>query len=227
MLSDELYDVIRWMMNSDWQQRPSVEALLRYPRIANLLTKRKRWWSSTRLVGFILFFKKFFAIFVDFAVFLFQRKLRRKAVEQFSNKWYRLKKMLLILMTRMSFAVLSCIRRRHKNEYEEHNSMSPLEVSDDDHQTSTPNLGDSSINMSEVVNSTPILSHEKSKRRQTRLVNAGSPQINSSFEEFEDHLSRSPLNYTPRSTHEYSSLTCKKLFMHTDDSDSDGSDKHF
>ncbi|XP_055695105.1 membrane-associated tyrosine- and threonine-specific cdc2-inhibitory kinase [Lutzomyia longipalpis] len=196
MLSEDLYNVIRWMMNPDCEQRPSVNALLQYPRIKILLKRRKRWWSITKM-----------------------RKLKRKAVQQISNKWHKFKKTLRALVARMSLAVLRCIHRKRKNVYEEQNFMSPLEMSDDDPQTSTPILGDSSINMSEVVNSTPILSYEKSRRRKTRLANAGSPQSNSSFEDFEDHLSRSPLNYTPRSVHDYSSLTCKKLFTHSSDSD--------
>ncbi|XP_059611755.1 membrane-associated tyrosine- and threonine-specific cdc2-inhibitory kinase [Phlebotomus argentipes] len=195
MLSKELYSVIKWMMNPDWQQRPSVDALLRYPRVANLLTKRTRWWSITKI-----------------------RKVKRMTLQQLSNKWHNFKKTFRLLVTQISFAMLSCVRRKHKNEYEQHNSTSPLEMSDDDQHISTPILDDSSINMSEVVNSTPILSYDK---RKARLANDSphSPQSNSGFEEFKNHLSRSPSSFTPRSTHEYSSLTCKKLFMHSDDSD--------
>ncbi|GAB0087995.1 Membrane-associated tyrosine- and threonine-specific cdc2-inhibitory kinase [Sergentomyia squamirostris] len=194
ILSGELYEIIQWMMNPDYQQRPSVEALLRYPRIFRLLQKRKRWWSITKI-----------------------RKLKRNTVHRFVHRWHILKKSIRILLSRMGFAVLSCIRRRRGSEFEEHCSMSALELSDDDQLTSTPVLGDSSINMSDVVNSTPILSHER--RRNVRLISASSPQNNSSFEEFEDHLSRSPLNYTPRSKHDFSSLTGKKLFTNSDDSD--------
>nr|XP_019542910.2 membrane-associated tyrosine- and threonine-specific cdc2-inhibitory kinase [Aedes albopictus]XP_019542911.2 membrane-associated tyrosine- and threonine-specific cdc2-inhibitory kinase [Aedes albopictus]XP_019542912.2 membrane-associated tyrosine- and threonine-specific cdc2-inhibitory kinase [Aedes albopictus] len=42
-LSQELQDVIRWMMNPVPDCRPSVNALLRLPRLASLYRERKRW----------------------------------------------------------------------------------------------------------------------------------------------------------------------------------------
>lgn len=42
-LSPELQDVIRWMMSPVPESRPSVDTLLRFPRIAELHRERRRW----------------------------------------------------------------------------------------------------------------------------------------------------------------------------------------
>lgn len=42
-LSQELQDVIRWMMSPVPESRPSVDTLLRFPRIAELYRERRRW----------------------------------------------------------------------------------------------------------------------------------------------------------------------------------------
>ncbi|XP_039432118.1 membrane-associated tyrosine- and threonine-specific cdc2-inhibitory kinase [Culex pipiens pallens] len=42
-LSQELQDVIRWMMSPVPESRPSVDTLLRFPRIADLYRERRRW----------------------------------------------------------------------------------------------------------------------------------------------------------------------------------------
>ncbi|XP_062565869.1 membrane-associated tyrosine- and threonine-specific cdc2-inhibitory kinase [Armigeres subalbatus] len=42
-LSQELHDVIRWMMQPSPDCRPSVDTLLRLPRLATLYQERKRW----------------------------------------------------------------------------------------------------------------------------------------------------------------------------------------